>query len=223
MKTFTFNGYSSDELGIVVKSMPSVPRPAKNIESLQVAGRNGSLHIDNGNYNAIQYTIECICVDKSKMDLLSSVLQGTDKLELSTYPGRYWNATIKNQIAFKTYLTSLDSFPLVIELDPIAKSVEENSMNITTGDSFIVNGNVEICPKLTISGTGYVTINNRQVQVLESGITIDCELMQCYKGLIAKNDKVVLDAFPTLHPGTNNVSFTGNITEILIEYREGWI
>ena len=66
MISFIFNNISSECLGLVIKSLPKVPSPAKNIEVLEVAGRNGNLHIDNGNYKAIEYTIECICKDKVK-------------------------------------------------------------------------------------------------------------------------------------------------------------
>lgn len=223
MKRFIFNDVSSDSLGIVVKSMPKVPRPAKDIESIKVSGRNGNLHIDNGNYESINYTIECICTDKTKIDEINKVLQGSGKLILSDYDNRFWNAIIKNQIAYKEYLTYLNSFPLIFELDPISKGISEITEIINETKMFEVLGNTDVYPKLTITGIGEITLNGKSLQVTESEITIDCELMQCYNSTIAKNDKVILDEFPTLRIGTNDISLGQGITQVKIEYREGWI
>ena len=78
MKTFTFNGKTSDELGLVIKNMPPVPRAERDITSLAISGKNGSLHIDNNSWKSKRYTIECICKDTTKADLLKSTLWGTN-------------------------------------------------------------------------------------------------------------------------------------------------
>ena len=100
MKSFTFNGKTSEQLGLVIKNMPPVPRAERDIESLAISGRTGNLHIDNKNWKAKSYTIECICKDLTKADLIKSTLWGTHQLTLSDYSDRYFIATIKNQIDF---------------------------------------------------------------------------------------------------------------------------
>ena len=76
---------------------------------------------------------------------------------------------------------------------------------------------------ITITGIGTVTINGYPLQVLESGITINCDLMQCYNGEIAKNDKVILDEFPNLSVGSNDITLGEGISNVKIEYRQGWL
>lgn len=223
MKSFTFNGVTSASLGLVIKNMPPVPRAERDIESLEISGKNGSLHIDNKAWKSREYEIECVCTDLTKLDLIRKTLWGTHNLVLSDYSDRYFIATIKNQIDFETYLTYLQSFPLELELQPIAYDSTETTVTKTANGTFTVDGNVEVAPKIIITGTGTATINGYPVTVTETGITIDCELMQCYNGLVAKNDKVSLDEFPVLSVGSNSVSLGTGITKVEIIYRKGWL
>lgn len=223
MESFTFKGVSSNSLGIIVKEMNLVPRSAKNIESISINGRNGSLHIDNKNYLSKEYSIACILLNKEHIDEICSLFIGTGKLTLSKYPNRYFVGTIKNQIDFETYSTLLNEFPLQFELEPISYSVSETIEEITKVSSIEVSGNVEVYPIINITGTGIVNINGYPMEILESGITIDCNLMQCYNGNIAKNDKVILDSFPILSPGNNNITFDSSITKVIIKYNAGWM
>lgn len=223
MESFTFNDITSESLDIIVKKMPLVPRAERNIESISIVGRNGNFHVDNKNYISKSYTIDCIAKNKEKIDDICKTFVGTHKLKLSKYPNRYWNATIKNQIDFDVYLNYLNEFPLQFELDPIGYSVEEVIEDINTSSSINVGGNVEVYPIITIIGTGNLTINGYPLQVLESNITIDCDLMQCFNKEIAKNDKVILDEFPILNVGINDITLGEGISNVIIKYRQGWL
>lgn len=223
MESFTFNDITSESLDIIVKKMPLVPRAERNIESISIVGRNGNFHVDNKNYISKSYTIDCIAKNKEKIDDICKTFVGTHKLKLSKYPNRYWNATIKNQIDFDVYLNYLNEFPLQFELDPIGYSVEEVIEDINTSSSINVGGNVEVYPIITIIGTGNLTINGYPLQVLESNITIDCDLMQCFNEEIAKNDKVILDEFPILNVGINDITLGEGISNVIIKYRQGWL
>ena len=224
MENFIFNGkHSYNDLGIVVKKMPSLTKAAKDIESIKVNGRNGNLHIDNGTYNSYTETIECVVMDLSKIDLIKKTLDGEGILKISTNPNRVYNVIIKNQIPFDKYLGVLREFPLQLEIEPFSYSEELKSINKNESGVFEIQGNVNTPPNITVSGVGTITVNNKSIQVLESDITIDCELMNCTKNLINKNDQVILQDFPILIPGENSITLGVGITNVKIEYRERWL
>ena len=222
MESFIFNNVSSDDLGLIIKEMPPIVRASKNIESIKVNGRNGNVHIDNGTYESYNITINCIINNLAKLDQNKSVLQGAGELQLSTVPGRTFKAMIKNQIDFSKYLMVLREFPLQLELEPFSFGAEETT-NYTSSGTLTVSGNIETPPTLTITGTGILTINNTSLEVLATGITIDCDLMECTKNNINMNSSVVLDKFPTLNPGNNTITLGTGISKVVIKHRERWL
>lgn len=223
MENFTFNEITSESLDIIVKDMPLLPRAEKSIESVSVSGRNGNLHIDNKNFLSRPYTISCLAKNKEKIDDINKTFVGTGILKLSKYPNRYFKATIKNQITFDKYLNILQEFPLQFEIDPIAYSIVENNIEITQNSNIEVGGNIDIFPTIIVNGIGIITVNGYSIEVEESGITIDCDLMNCTLGNLSKNNKVILDEFPHLSVGSNAISLGSGIHKIIIKYREGWI
>ena len=224
MHYFIFNGVNSTDLGITVKDMPLLPRAERDIETINVSGRNGNLHIDNGTYRSNSYTIKCVVSDITKIDNIKSVFVGTGKLILSKYNDRYFIATIKNQISFDKYLNYLQEFPLQFDIEPIAYHLTDEILEYTSNNSdFDIGGNIDVAPKMTVTGTGTVTLNGVSVQVAETGIEIDCELMNCTKNNINKNDKVTLDKFPRLNPTENAITLGSGITKVKLVYKRGWL
>lgn len=224
MEYFVFNNINSNDLGIIIKNMPLIPCAEKDIESIQVSGRNGNLHIDNGTYRTINYTVNCIISDVSKIDNIKKNLTGTSKLVLSKYNDRYFIATIKNQISFEKYLNVLQEFPLQFELQPISYGNDlETKVLSSSSNSLNIGGNISISPTIIVNGIGTFSINNKSVEVSESGITIDCDLMNCTKNNLNVNNKVILNEFPTLNPNNNTISIGSGINSITLKYRKGWL
>lgn len=223
MEWFKINDVSSDTLGLVIQDIGPIPTALRNIESLSVNGKNGNLHIDNGNYLTKDITIKCIVIDKTKIDTLKATLQGVFSLERSVEEGRIYKAKIKNQIDFSKYLTDLKEFPIQLELDPIAYSKTTTSETITANGTISVDGNVETPPTIVVTGTGTFTINGYSVACTEDGVTIDCDLMNCTKDSLNKNSTITLDKFPILSPGTNAITLGTGITKLVITYKAGWL
>lgn len=132
MKSFTFNSTTSESLNIIVKEMPPIPRAERDIETLEISGRSGAFHIDNKSWKVRNYTIKCVCKDKSQIDNIRNTFYGTHNLTISDYSDRYFVATIKNQIDFAKYLTYCEEFPLQFELQPIAYGNTEKTQSFSS-------------------------------------------------------------------------------------------
>lgn len=223
MESFEFNGVTNSSLDIIVKDLPLMPRAEKNIESINMQGRSGNLYIDNKTYKSKTYTITCIARNKAKLDDINKTYAGCGILKLSKYSDRFFKAMIKNQISFEKYLSVLQEFPLQFEVEPVAYSNEETEEEVVANGQIVVGGNVEVSPMITIIGIGTITINGYSIEVKESDITIDCELMNCISNNLSKNDKVILDEFPVLSVGNNAITLGTGIEKIIIKYRKGWL
>ena len=226
MPYFKFNNIDSRNLGILIKELPPITKAEKEIETVNLKGTNKTLHIDYNSYKSKNYKIPCILTDVSKIDLIKKTLDSVGVFEISTESGIKWNACISNQIDFSKYLKFLKEFSLNFELDPIGYK-DPVSTTITSSTSSLNghDGNVDTYPTITITGVGTITINNCQIQVLETGITIDCELMNCTKNGTNKNNKVVCDDFPVIHPGTgtNSITLGEGITQVVLGIKAGYL
>lgn len=222
-KTFIFNGKKSfEDLGIIVTKMPPLPLPKRDISSIQVQGSNRVLHIDNGAYKAFDYTIDCILKDVDKLQEVKNLFKASGQIELSIQPGRIYNCCNVNQIDFENFVNAGLEFPLELEFEPVSYSKEEKQLTLSSSQTFIISGNEKVFPIIEINGLGNITINGISFQILESGITLNCEDQEVYKGAISKNDKIIIDEVPFLIPGENNVTLDSGI-EIFIRYHERWL
>ncbi len=225
LPTFVFNGFNSyNDLGIVVNEMPPISLPKRDIESIQVEGSNRILHVDKGGYLAISRSIKCTLIDIAKLDNLKQLFKCSGEIEFSDYPGKKYKATNINQIDFGRFygISEIREFTLKFELEPVAYGITVD-LNLNESSSFEVTGNENTNPIITVTGTGTITINDTNVEFLESDITLDCENMEAISNNLSKNDKVVLDDFPYLKPGTNTIILSEEITNVHISYRERWL
>ena len=107
-----------------------------------------------------------------------------------------------------------DNLPFILDVSALKKGTDKAVINNS--------GNVEVAPIITVGSQGTLTVNGYSIETTEDNITIDCELMECYNGTIAKNNKVILSEFPVLSVGNNNVvAQTAN--NITIKHKRGWL
>ena len=106
------------------------------------------------------------------------------------------------------------------------------SFSGTNNGDFVIrnSGNYFSRPTFTIVGAGTInlSINNIQIFVINLGnegyITIDSEQMEAYSGDILKNRLVTGDYDNCiLNVGKNEVSVSGNVTDLYIENYSRWI
>lgn len=75
-------------------------------------------------------------------------------------------------------------------------------------------------PLIRIYGAGTFLLNDVAVTVSQASVytDVDCELMDCYKGSVNKNQYVSFSTydFPVLKPGQNTVEFSGGVTAVTI-------
>lgn len=228
MDTFIFNDISSDSYDIIIKKMPPITSPLRRIESIQIDGRNGNLHIDNGTYESKNITIECVVLSTDHISDIKGWLTGIGTISFSNEPDIEYDCVVKNQISLEKYLTHLKEFPLQLELSPIGHSATQTLVTKTTFPAtFTVDGTIGVAPILEIKGSGDATITLNGIAFTLSDLSstayiVDCNLMNVTKNFVQSNDKFT-GSFPNLIIGSNSLSVVGTVTEIKIIYKEGWL
>ena len=233
MAWFRFNGVDSRDYNIKIHKDVFFVSPERDISFVQVPGRDGDLAIDNGRYNAYDYSIPITLNLKDSDNVDRQTKRITEwlktnewgTLELSWSPDYQYKA-----ICFQTFdmARTLETFGRTVinfRLQPIKYQSKE--VILTDGYTLVNRENRASKPLIHIEGTGDITINKNGVEWLvltsvDNYITIDSELMSVYKDNLPQYEKMnssIRPLFPVIDPGENTFTITGNATSITMDCR----
>ena len=231
---FIFRGIDSRDIGVVVEDMFDVHRPKRNVQTIQVPGRDGRLTQDDGTYDTYTISGKVNCFGAPLSDIYAW-LSGSGDLILGDEPTRSIRASATAQVKNTRFRCDgcYDSLQVSFDCQPFRYHVERtegaNDIILTSSPATVSNpGTHKSAPRLTIEGTGdaVLTIGTQILEVtdLAGGVIVDTELCECFDltETALRNDRVTLmdDSFPVLHPGANIISWTGDgMTKITITPR----
>lgn len=230
---FIFRGIDSRDIGVIVEDMFDVHRPKRNVQTIQVPGRDGRLMQDDGTYDTYTISGKINCFGAPLSDVYAW-LSGSGDLILGDEPTRSIRASATAQVKNTRFRCDgcYDSLTVSFDCQPFRYHVEQtegaNDIPLTASPATVTNpGTYKSAPRLTIEGTGdaVLTIGTQIVEVtdLAGGVIVDSELGECFDltQSMLLNGKVTLldDRFPALHPGANIISWTGAVTKITIAPR----
>lgn len=226
---FTFKGIDSREMGVIVTAMPETVRAERRIESIIVAGRNGSLHTDEGVYESYDRTMECALIKRARLDEITAWLVGGGEMTFSTEPDKVYRVTIANKISIAQMMRVFQKFQVVMDTQPFKYSVNAagDAVELTAPTTIRNSGTVYSEPLITVYGSGDITltINGADFPLygVQKSITIDSEMMEVFKEDTNQNGKYGGVEFPRFEVGKNEISWTGNVSKIKIQPRWRWL
>lgn len=225
---FTFDNYISKDYGVYISGLNTFGAAERDVDSIQVPGRNGELTIDNGRYHNIEVIYPAFIYDAFDMNVSAfrNILitnSGYKRLEDTYHPDEYRLARFTGEFDPDVVRTlRAGQFDLTFSCYP-QRFLKKGDIGIDfTADGSLRNDYLTTAlPKIRAYGTGSFTIGDISVAVesVNSYIDIDCELQEAYEDTLAtpRNDKITLTdgEFPKLLPGVNTISFT-DLTELII-------
>lgn len=226
---FTFKGIDSRDMGIIVTSMPETVRPERRMESITIAGRNGTLHTDEEVYESYDRTMECAIKKRAKLDEIAAWLVGSGEMTFSTEPDKVYRVTISNKISIAQMMRMFQKFQVIMDTQPFKYNINPFADELTlTAPTIIRNGGTVYSePIITVYGSGDITLSINGVDFplygVNESITIDSEMMEVFKGTANQNSKYGGETFPRLEVGENAISWTGNVTKIEIQPKWRWL
>ena len=174
-------------------------------------------------YDDLVLTAQCMLENMERYEEIASYLRGSGKVTFANRPEGYYEARIVNQIPFEKILRGNPhrSFAVNFRCKPFWYQENVPEITLTTSGAFVTNpGSVFSEPVITVYGSGEITLMVGMTIVELDGImdciTLDSPLMEAYKGATGMNGCMSGD-FPTLLPGKNAISWTGNVTKVVIQ------
>lgn len=226
---FKFNGVDSRQMGIRVTAMPPTVRPARRVDSITIAGRNGSLHTDEGAYDSYSRSMECAVINRERIDEIAAWLVGTGEMIFSTESDKVYRVMISNKIDISAMMKTFQKFRVTMDTQPFKYSVNafNDALELTAPKKIKGKGTVYAEPIITVYGTGDITlkINDKDIPLyaVDGSITIDSEMMEVFKGNTNQNSKYGAVEFPRLEVGENNISWTGDVEKVEIHPKWRWL
>ena len=226
---FRFNDIDSRQMGVRVTKMPETVRAERRVERVEIAGRNGSLHVDEGTYSSYDRTMECALINRRKLDDVAAWLVGSGKMIFSTEPDKVYDVVISNKVSIAQMMRVFQKFQVTMDTQPFKYSVNPfgDTLELLKPQTVYNKGTVYAQPKITVYGSGSITLDINGTAFPLSGvdghITIDSESMEVYRGSESQNSRFGGAEFPRLEAGGNAVSWTGNVEKLVIEPEWRWL
>ena len=170
-------------------------------------------------------TVNCWIENLGSLDAVAKWLRGSGTVRFANRPAGVYYARVCNQIPFEKILRGNPqrSFTVTFRCKPFLYLDNSPDTTITASGSTITNpGAVDSEPLIKVYGSGDITLMvGTQIVELEdisSQIFLDSEIQEAYKGTTSQNNHMSGE-FPKLLPGMNAISWTGNVSSIVISPR----
>lgn len=194
--------------------------PEKDIEKIEVAGRNGDLTISNGRFKNISIEFPCYIRENFRGNYSALInffysLEGYLRVESDEDPSVYRMGLLASQIDPEMLqFNRAGMFSLAFDFMP-QKWLKSGENRIALGASNTIYNPTQFDAKpiYEVQGTGSIVVNGTEFSLsTNTGTTIiDCDLQDAYEGTINRNRQLTITGqiLPVLKPGANEVTVTG--------------
>lgn len=131
MSSFTFNGTTSDELGLIITETPFRPSWTEQAEDIIIPGRAEIIKHSNGIYDDQQLPVNAVISDPAKIRQIYGTLSGKGRLILSTAPDEYLNVRVEPLIPQGVAL-DMAELPITFTCAPFAYALTPTAVQIGT-------------------------------------------------------------------------------------------
>lgn len=226
---FVYGGKCSKDYGLYISGGGTFNAPERDVELVEVPGRNGSLVLDNGRFKNITVNYPAFIRHKFK-DLSGAAREwllqtsGYVRLEDSYNPEYYRLARFGGPLDFDTrVLNRSGECTLAFDCKPQRYLLEGEITIDASGSIQMFNPTpFPALPLIRVYGmSGTLMVGDVIVRILDipEYIDIDCELMNAYKGMLNCNSKINAQRFPVLPVGQTGIAYEGNISHVQIKPR----
>ncbi len=229
---FIFAGNNIQQYGGYVVKTNTYDCAKRSYTKTTIAGRNGDLLLDNGNFEniTISYTVS-FADDPTHISLLNTSTMakndfasntGYQKLVDSYDPEYYRLALFTGGTTFEVD-NRIMSATFEFDCKPFKYSFlgEEKFTFTESGQSIINTSFIPSNPHIRVYGSGTLAViigtkSSFAITNVEDYIDIDSENMLVYKGNVSKMSSFQAKEFPKLYHGENKIVWTENVQKIEI-------
>ena len=230
-----FDGQNLGDWGLHISGDKTFGAPERDVDEVEVPGRNGTLTYDNGRFK--NYTLEydggLVFDTQSEFEMKCAKIRSFlcsriwyKRLEDTYHQDEYRMAKFVDGFDPDVVMLQGGTFTLEFDCKPQRFLKEGEIVETYTASGSIHNPTDFIAtPLIRTYGSGKVEINGNTLTIKQPSsvdyVDIDCDLMDCFSGALNCNDCVTISeyTFPTFEPGVTTIGIGKGITKVEITPR----
>lgn len=179
-KSLTFDGTNSKDYGVYITGEAVFNAPERNVEMIDIPGRNGTYALDHGNFNNIEVSYPAGIFADNEADFAQAISdfrnflcskKGYCRLEDDYNTGEYREAVYKSGLEVTPALLKAGEFVITFDCKPQRFLTSgETAVSVTSGDSITNPTLFDSKPMLQIWGYGDFTVNNTGLEIVSDAI-----------------------------------------------------
>lgn len=225
-KGLTFNGFNSKDFGVYITGEAVYNAPERDVEMIDIPGRNGSFARDNGRFNNIIVEYTAGMFGDAQTDFAEGISEfrnalcasvGYCRLEDDYNPDEYREAVYKSGLDVSPELMGrAGEFKITFECKPqrFLKSGEIAQIIAASGDTLENPTRFASRPLLEVTGYGTIGLNGDEVEIISGPIGRTPLLLnkRMTKGAALTASFSVTPNYANMNSGDSVQILGGNIT-----------
>ena len=174
-KSFTFDGTNSRACGVYITGRGVFNAPERNVEMVEIPGRNGAYALDKGNFNNIEVTYPAGIFADTEADFAQAVSDlrnflcsksGYCRLEDDYNSGEYRMAIYKSGLEVDHDMLTAGEFNIVFECKPQRWLTSgETAVSVASGGKVTNPTLFDAKPQLQVYGYGNIDMGGTEISI----------------------------------------------------------
>lgn len=219
---FTFKSIHADSLKVVVNKLPPFKTAQKLVRTYPIEGSDKT-EVEELGFQSYVLPCQFTLMDLTELDDVKAWLNGSGVLIRDDDNTKYLNASVYSEVEIQKNKTVGEGSCEFFIANPFRYLVNETDVTLTAPTNILNVGTYYSEPLLHITGSGVVNVTVGDYSFTydfdaDAEVYIDSEIKEAYLGSTLKNRQMTGD-FAVLNVGSNSISWTGTVTEIVITQR----
>lgn len=174
-KGFTFDGVDSKDFGVYIADTGAFNAPERDVEMVEIPGRNGAYALDKGRFSNIEVTYNAFVATDSESDYVSGInalrnalcsRKGYCRLEDEFNPNEYRMAVYKSGLKVSSIGEQAGEFTITFDCQP-QRFLKSGETAVTVADGGTITNPTlfESRPLVEVEGYGRLSVDGDNVVV----------------------------------------------------------